>query len=71
MLAHEPPHREDAGSAVAAGAGGPAHLRQGARARLHGDRDRRVVDDVALADDHGTPVTGSAVRTDRWKVRLT
>ena len=56
MLAHQSSHREDAGPAVAAGTGGPAHLGEGARAGIDGRGDGLVVDDVTVADDHGIPL---------------
>ena len=55
MLAHQPTDGEHAGAAVTSGTGHPADLAQGARAGVDGGRDRAVVDDVALADDHGSP----------------
>src|SRR5512139_1355870 len=55
MLAHQASHREDAGATVTARAGGPAHLGQGARTGVDGRRDGRVVDHVAVTDDHGIP----------------
>ena len=60
MLAHQSSHREDAGAAVAPRTGGPADLGEGARAGVDGGGDGRVVDDVAVADDHGIPLVVSA-----------
>jgi hypothetical protein len=57
MLAHQSSHREDAGPAVAAGSGGSADLGEGARAGVDGRGDGSVVDDVAVTDDHGIPLS--------------
>jgi len=67
MLAHQSSHREDAGPAVAAGTGGPADLGEGARAGVDRCGDGRVVDDVAVTDDHGFPLVSAIPRAQRYR----
>jgi len=55
MLAQETLDGEDAAAAVLTGAGGTTDLTHGARAILHGRNDVAVADDLAVADDHGSP----------------
>jgi hypothetical protein len=55
MLAHQSSHREDAGATVPTRTGGAADLGEGARAGVDRRSDGRVVDDVAVTDDHGIP----------------
>jgi hypothetical protein len=71
MLAHQSSHREHARAAVPPCPGGPAHLGEGACAGTDGGRDGLVVDDVAVADDHGIPLVVSRATGTRAKVRLT
>jgi hypothetical protein len=54
-LAEERLDRPHTGAAVLPCPGGLAEGGEGGRARLDGGRDRAVVDDLAMAQDHGGP----------------
>jgi hypothetical protein len=55
MLAQQSLEREDARAAISAGTGRLAHLRHGPGARVDSTGNGLVVDDLAVADDHGNP----------------
>jgi hypothetical protein len=68
MLAQQPLEREDAGTTVSTSPRRPAHLGQRPRTVVDGAADRVVVDDLAMADDHGVlhiPGPGPSWVTDK------